>query len=127
LLEVTRTIFNGLSANIQGRGPAQLRAEQGRFRTAPADRDFLDGRQVHDASHPSSKWPAWERTFRVSLRTAKNDALIQRVNVDFAVSKLQELDKAAAELNVRRQAAINAFVRLALDQHHPAQGARKAG
>jgi hypothetical protein len=51
---------------------------------------------------------------------------IQRVNVDFTASMLRELDQAAAELNVSRQAVIKAFVRQALDQHHLAQGARKA-
>ena len=51
---------------------------------------------------------------------------IQRVNVDFTTSMLQELDQTAAELNVSRQAVIKAFVRQALDQHHLAQGARKA-
>ena len=51
---------------------------------------------------------------------------IQRVNVDFTACKLQELDQAAAELNVSRQAVIKAVVRQALDQHHMAQGARKA-
>ncbi len=52
---------------------------------------------------------------------------IQRVNVDFTASMLQELDQAAEELNVSRQAVIKAFVRQALDQHHLAQSARKAG
>jgi hypothetical protein len=51
---------------------------------------------------------------------------IQRVNVDFTASMLRELDQAAAELNVSRQAVIKAFVRQALDQHYLAQGARKA-
>ena len=51
---------------------------------------------------------------------------IQRVNVDFTASMLHELDQAAAELNVSRQAVIKAFVRQALDQHHLAQGVRKA-
>ena len=51
---------------------------------------------------------------------------IQRVNVDFTATMLQELDQAAAELNVSRQAVIKSFVRHALDQHHLAQGARKA-
>jgi hypothetical protein len=52
---------------------------------------------------------------------------IQRVNVDFTASMLKELDQAATELNVSRQAVIKAFVRQALDQHHLAQGARKPG
>jgi metal-responsive CopG/Arc/MetJ family transcriptional regulator len=51
---------------------------------------------------------------------------IRRVNVDFTASMLQELDQAAAELNVSRQAVIKAFVRHALDQRHLAQAARKA-
>lgn len=52
---------------------------------------------------------------------------IQRVNVDFTASMLQELDQTAAQMNVSRQAVIKAFVRQALDQHHLAQGSRKAG
>ncbi len=52
---------------------------------------------------------------------------IQRVNVDFTASMLEELDQAAAELNVSRQAVIKAFVRQALDQHHLARRARQAG
>jgi metal-responsive CopG/Arc/MetJ family transcriptional regulator len=51
---------------------------------------------------------------------------IQRVNVGFTASLLQELDQAAAELSVSRPAVIKAFVHQALDQHHLAQGARTA-
>ena len=51
---------------------------------------------------------------------------IQRVNVDFTASMLQELDQMAAELNVSRQAVIKMFVRRALDQHHLANKSRKA-
>ncbi len=50
---------------------------------------------------------------------------IQRVNVDFAADMLQELDRAASDLNVSRQAVIKVFVRTALDQHHLAQQARR--
>jgi hypothetical protein len=50
---------------------------------------------------------------------------IQRVNVDFTRSMLKELDAAASELNVSRQAVIKAMVRHALDQHHLAQKARR--
>jgi len=48
------------------------------------------------------------------------------VNVDLTACMLQELDQAAAELNVSRHAVIKAFVRQALDQHRLAQGLRKA-
>jgi hypothetical protein len=51
---------------------------------------------------------------------------IQRVTVDFTASMLQELDQAAAELNVSRQPVIKAYLRQALDQRHLARGARKA-
>ena len=52
---------------------------------------------------------------------------IQRVNVDFAKPMLQELDRAAKELNVSRQAVIKLLVRQALNQHYLAQKARKSG
>ena len=42
---------------------------------------------------------------------------IQRVNVDFTVEMLQELDQVAAELNVSRQAVIKSYLRQSLDQH----------
>jgi hypothetical protein len=50
---------------------------------------------------------------------------IQRVNVDVTVSMLEELDKAAQDLNVSRQAVIKTLVRQALDQHYLAQRARR--
>jgi hypothetical protein len=50
---------------------------------------------------------------------------IQRVNVDVTAGMLEELDKAAQELNVSRQAIIKTLVRQALDQHYLAQRARR--
>ena len=50
---------------------------------------------------------------------------IQRVNVDVTSAMLEELDKAAQDLNVSRQAVIKTFVRQALDQHYLAQRARR--
>jgi len=50
---------------------------------------------------------------------------VQRVNVDFAEDMLNELDVAARELNVSRQAVIKIFVRQALNQHYMAQKARE--
>jgi hypothetical protein len=50
---------------------------------------------------------------------------IQRVNVDVTAGMLEELDKAARELNVSRQAVIKTLVRQALDQHYLAQRARQ--
>jgi hypothetical protein len=50
---------------------------------------------------------------------------IRRVNVDFASPMLKELDRAAQELNISRQAAIKTLIRQALDQRYLAQGARR--
>jgi hypothetical protein len=50
---------------------------------------------------------------------------IQRVNVDVTASMLEELDKAARDLNVSRQAVIKTLVRQALDQHSLAQRAKR--
>jgi len=49
---------------------------------------------------------------------------IQRVNVDFALPMLQELDQAAMELNISRQAVIKTLLRHALDQQYLARRAR---
>lgn len=50
---------------------------------------------------------------------------VQRVNVDLSASMLQELDEAASELNVSRQAVIKTLVRQALDQRYLAREARR--
>jgi len=50
---------------------------------------------------------------------------IQRVNVDLTAGMLKELDEAAVDLNVSRQAVIKTMVRQALDQHYLARRARR--
>jgi hypothetical protein len=52
---------------------------------------------------------------------------VQRVNVDLSATMLEELDRAARDLNVSRQAVIKTLVRQALDQHYLAQRARESG
>jgi hypothetical protein len=49
---------------------------------------------------------------------------IQRVNVDLASGMLDELDRAAKELNISRQAVIKTLIRQALDQQYQARGIR---
>jgi hypothetical protein len=49
---------------------------------------------------------------------------IQRVNVDFALPMLEELDEAARQLNISRQAVIKTLLRQALDQQQLARRAR---
>jgi hypothetical protein len=50
---------------------------------------------------------------------------IQRVNVDFAEPMLEELDTAAREMNVSRQAVIKSLIRQGLDQRYLARNARE--
>ena len=49
---------------------------------------------------------------------------IQRVNVDFTASMLEELEAAAKELNISRQAVIKTMLRQALDQRQSARASR---
>ena len=49
---------------------------------------------------------------------------VQRVNVDFTVPMLEELDRQAQELNVSRQAVIKTLLRQRLDQHYAATTGR---
>ena len=51
---------------------------------------------------------------------------IQRVNVDVTAAMLEELDRAAQDLNVSRQAVIKTLIRQALDRHYLAQRARQS-
>lgn len=50
---------------------------------------------------------------------------IRRVNVDVTSAMLEELDRAALELNISRQAVIKTLVRQALDQHYLAKRANQ--
>ena len=45
---------------------------------------------------------------------------VQRVNIDFTVEMLHELDAVASDLNISRQAVIKSYLRQALDQHYQA-------
>jgi hypothetical protein len=49
---------------------------------------------------------------------------IQRVNVDFALPMLEELDRQAQELNISRQAVIKSLLRQALDLQNMARRSR---
>jgi len=46
---------------------------------------------------------------------------IKRVNVDFTLDMLKELDAIARELNISRQAVIKTYLRQALDRHYMAR------
>ena len=56
-------------------------------------------------------------TKKLRVRQPLEKTQIQRVNVDFNLDMLEELDALAKELNVSRQAVIKVYLRQALDQH----------
>jgi hypothetical protein len=62
---------------------------------------------------------------RFFTNSGKMQKPIQRVNVDFAAPMLEELDTAAKELNISRQAVIKTLIRQALDQRHLARSTRR--
>jgi hypothetical protein len=64
-----------------------------------------------------------EDVSRFFSRKGKMMPPIQRVNVDFALPMLQELDEEARQLNISRQAVIKTLLRHALDQQHLARRA----
>ena len=50
---------------------------------------------------------------------------IQRVNVDFTAAMLEELENAAKDLNIRRQAVIKTLIRQGLDQRERLRVSRR--
>jgi len=54
-------------------------------------------------------------------------AAIQRVNVDFTVDMLKELDGLARELNISWQAVIKSYLRQAIDRHYLARKHAQSG
>ena len=65
-----------------------------------------------------------ESVSRFFTNSGKMMQPIQRVNVDFAVPMLRELDEAARALNISRQAVIKSLLRQALDQQRLARRVR---
>jgi hypothetical protein len=63
---------------------------------------------------------------RFFTNTGRMMGPIQRVNVDLAAGMLEELDRAAKELNVSRQAVIKTLIRQALDRQYLARERRSA-
>ncbi|MBZ5526268.1 MAG: CopG family transcriptional regulator [Acidobacteriia bacterium] len=63
---------------------------------------------------------------RFFTNTGRMMGPIQRVNVDLAPGMLKELDTAAQELNISRQAVIKTLIRQALDQQYLARRSRPA-
>ena len=58
---------------------------------------------------------------RYFTNTGKIKYPVKRVNVDFTVLMLKELDEIASELHISRQALIKSYLHQALDNHYSAQ------
>jgi len=82
---------------------------------------------------PKKKFPTAEEIAELAMKgkdvskffTNKGEMKppIQRVNVDFTLDMLKELDGIAKELNISRQAVIKSYLRQALNQHYLARQA----
>lgn len=62
-----------------------------------------------------------EDVSRYFTNTGKMKYPVKRVNVDFSILMLKELDDIASELNISRQALIKTYLRQALDYHYSAR------
>jgi hypothetical protein len=84
----------------------------------------LDSPKLTTADEIAELADRGEDISRFFTRKGKIMPPIQRVNVDFALPMLQELDETARQLNISRQAVIKSLLRQALDQQQLARRAR---
>lgn len=80
-------------------------------------------RKVVSAETIAKRADRGENISRFFTNSGRMHEPIQRVNVDFAAPMLKELDNAAKELNISRQALIKTLLRQALDQRSLAREA----
>ncbi len=82
-------------------------------------------RQATSAEQIARRADRGEDVSRFFTNSGRMMEPIRRVNVDFAPSMLKELDGAAQELNISRQAVIKTLIRQGLDQRYLARSARR--
>ena len=88
----------------------------------------LESRKPPTADEIADMADRGEDISRFFTNTGKMMPPIQRVNVDFTLPMLNELDGEARALNISRQAVIKTLLRHALDGwHHLARIGEKAG
>jgi hypothetical protein len=83
-----------------------------------------DARKPRSAEEIAEMADRGEDVSRFFTNDGKMMPPIQRVNVDFTVPMLRELDDEARALNISRQAVIKTLLRQALDQQRLARKAR---
>jgi hypothetical protein len=84
----------------------------------------LESRKPPTADEIADMADRGEDISRFFTNTGKMMPPIQRVNVDFTLPMLNELDGEARALNISRQAVIKTLLRHALDQQRLARRAR---
>jgi hypothetical protein len=84
-------------------------------------RKTLKHRQPSSVEAIARRADRGEKVSRFFTNNGRMMEPIHRVNVDFAAPMLKELDTAAEELNISRQAVIKTLIRQALDQHYVAR------
>jgi hypothetical protein len=77
-----------------------------------------DNRNRPSADKIAEKAMSGENISQFFTNKGEMKPAIQRVNVDFNVDMLKELDTLAKELNISRQAVIKTYLRQSLDQHN---------
>lgn len=80
-------------------------------------------KRIVDADETARRADKGEDVSRFFTGTGRMMPPVQRVNVDFSAPMLSELDAAAKELNISRQAVIKTLIRQALDQRYMARNA----
>ncbi|MGD0801014.1 MAG: ribbon-helix-helix protein, CopG family [Terracidiphilus sp.] len=84
----------------------------------------LESRKPLNADEIAEMADSGEDISRFFTNSGKMMPPIQRVNVDFALPMLHELDEEARQLNISRQAVIKTLLRHALDQQQLARRTR---
>ena len=82
------------------------------------------GKTIPSAEQIAEMADAGENVTRFFSGNGRMMQPVQRVNVDFTASMLEELDREARELNISRQAVIKTLLRRALDEQYVAAAAR---
>ncbi len=95
-------------------------------KTRSKARDRTGSRSVATAESIARMGGKGEDVSRFFTNAGRMMTPVPRVNVDFAASMLEELDREARELNISRQAVIQTLLRRALNEQNAAAAVRPA-
>jgi len=98
-----------------------------RFKFDKKKKKIYESENILSADEIADKADRGEDISRFFNNNGKMKYHAQRIDLDFTVDMLRELDDVASELNVGRVAIIKTFLRHALDQHYLAKRERRFG